>query len=407
MKITKILALFLASLLALTLLASCNKEEETTSKPEGSESEQTTESGKQNEDEISERFDYNSADMNEYVKLEGYDSLTVEVDEEFEINDSAIQRYIDRLCEAYPAKLTDKPVEAGDTVSIYYEGYKDGVAFSGGSNMNSTAHELKIGSGEFIPGFEEALVGVIPSETSRDNLAEFDITFPEDYDNSQLAGQAVVFKYYIEFSTNPAYPSEYTEEFITDRLLFEPEGEDIKGEFEAECLSYITANSRAATENAVWEALLEAAEFIKLPEAEVEYYVNSYIEYYESEMSYFTTYLGYSFADLDEFVCRYQGYESGYDWRGEVRAESERGVKQNLIFHYIAQKENITVTDEDYKAALQLYLEDYQSIGYNITADQLEEYLGKAMITEQALLTNVTNRIIESTTVNYVDLTAE
>jgi len=100
-----------------------------------------------------------------------------------EAEDEDIEQYInDALLKGY---ITDRAVENGDVVNLDYEGKKDGVAFEGGT---AKGYDLEIGSGLFIPGFEEKLVGVMPGET-----VDLDLTFPEGYDEPSLAGQPVVF----------------------------------------------------------------------------------------------------------------------------------------------------------------------------------------------------------------------
>ena len=151
-KMKKILSIFLALLMILSLalgMASCKKNEE--NKGEG--------------------FSFMKEKMSDYVSLnrEDYFGVSVEVDAIPEVSEKEVQEYIDYMLESTVTKTTytDRAIEEGDTVSLYYRGSVDGVDFEGGSNMSDTTPaSLVIGSGSFIPGFEDALIGLVPNTTS-------------------------------------------------------------------------------------------------------------------------------------------------------------------------------------------------------------------------------------------------
>jgi trigger factor len=290
---------------------------------------------------------------------------------------------------------------------LYYEGYKDGVAFQGGSNMNDTKpYQLEIGSGAFIPGLEDALIGIVPSETGRDNLVDLNLTFPKDYHSAELAGKDVVFKVYIEYISEYV-PAEYNEDFITKTLKYETKDTDIKASFEKYIKDEILPSIRK-TEilNSIWDTLFDKAVIKSYPQSEVDYYYNSYVEQYESYKKYYEQF-GMKFASLDEFVIRYLGLEEGADWKKVTREQSEIDVTQNLIFHYIAQQENITLTQTDYQNSLNYYVNYYKNQGYNYTAAQIEENLGSRLIKENALFDKVQTLLADSCNVIYKDTSEE
>ena len=134
---------------------------------------------------VSDREDYvglEDLDIDAYVTLNDYKNMKVSVYKP-EPTDEDIEQYINsQLLNGY---ITDRAVQNGDVANIDYEGKKDGVAFAGGTDKG---YDLAIGSGSFIPGFEEQLVGVMPGET-----VDLDLTFPENYPEPTLAGQPVVF----------------------------------------------------------------------------------------------------------------------------------------------------------------------------------------------------------------------
>ena len=116
-------------------------------------------------------FDYSKLDIENYISLEksDYTNVTLEIDVKPEITDESVEEFIQYLLEqnADSETKTDVAVEKGDTVKIYYRGTVDGVDFEGGSNMSASQPDpLKIGSGAFIPGFEDALIGIVPNTTS-------------------------------------------------------------------------------------------------------------------------------------------------------------------------------------------------------------------------------------------------
>ena len=147
--------LALVMVFSMLTMVACNKDK-TGDEPAGSES---------------AAFDYSKLNIKDYISLDSayYKGATVEVDVTPEIGDSDVEDFIEYLLKqnADSETLTDVAVENGDTVKLYFRGSVDGVDFEGGSNMSdSTPTSLGIGSGSFIPGFEEALVGIIPNTTS-------------------------------------------------------------------------------------------------------------------------------------------------------------------------------------------------------------------------------------------------
>ena len=143
-------------------------------------------------------FILSEANLDDYITLnEDYDVFNVEL-APIEVSMDEINNQINNLIYDKAQSATDlqslvnRPVENGDTVIIDYVGTKDGVAFEGGTSYSST--DLTIGSGAFIPGFEDGLIGVNPGETTT-----LDLTFPEDYQSEELAGQAVQFEVTVQY----------------------------------------------------------------------------------------------------------------------------------------------------------------------------------------------------------------
>lgn len=392
MKSIKIISLALAILLLLAALVACDS---------SSSAETETTSGNGGSSTEAERFDYINTDMKDYIAIDAsaYKGITVTLPTYLNGSDEAVSEYIKLLCETYPQstgnKITDQPIKKGDTVALYYEGWLEGVKFEGGSNMDDEKpYSLTIGSGTFIPGFEEGLIGLIPANNSRDNLYDLHLTFPSDYHSADLAGKAVIFKVYVEYIDEKA-PAEYTDNFIKETLGYTTSATDVKADFEKYLKeTYLPSMRENEIANLIWEEITEKAVILKYPEGELEYFASSYESQYKQ---YYDYYYKNMFASYDEFMKAY----FGNDWKKEFEEQSKIDVEQNLIFHYIAQVEGMTITETDYQNAIQYYIDYYAEQNTKLTAKEVEQYFGERMIKEQALWTKVQTFLIDNCTVVY------
>lgn len=392
MNFKKIIALILAAVACVAMLSACSG---------------GTEDDYEDEKLDGDRFDYFNNDMSKYIAVDksSYTNFDVELDKSYATGDEGVKAYIDLLREEYKVatdnKIVDRPVVKGDVVMLYYKGYKDGVAFAGGSNMeDEKPYALEIGSGSFIPGFEDALIGTIPSETSKDKLVSIHLTFPKDYHNKEMAGQAVVFECYIEYIVEYA-PAEYTEEFITKTIKYTTTDKDIKASFEKYLKDELIPSYRKSEAlNAIWSELFETAVVKKYPQVELDHYYNSYVDQYKYYKQYYE-YMGYKFNTLDEFVVAYLGLSAGEDWKEATKEQCEIDVMQNMLFHAIAQQEKIVITETDYQNSLNYYVEYYKSNGQNKTAAEIESEVGSRLIKEYALFEKVNNLLYEACDITY------
>lgn len=429
MNFKKALAILMATLMCVSLLVACESTDEKesasgsatdateaeTNSSEASTSSETESGTEAESDEKAEivRFDYFGNDLSKYITLDKsvYSDMSVEISSQYIVDDEDVQTYIqkqrlnNRTALNDGAKVTDKAIELGDSAYIYYKGFLNGEEFEGGSNWDAAEPtELVIGSGSFIPGFEEGLIGIIPADTSKENPYPLNVTFPMDY-YENLAGKAVVFNVWIEYAVEHELP-EYNEAFITDTLQFTPEGENVKQEFEASVLALLETEVASYRDadilNSIWDILLAEAKILEYPAEELEYYYNSYLDQYEYYMEYYT-YFGYSFENLDQFVWAYLGLEEGSDWKAETRESCKIDVAQNMIFHYIAQKENVIITDADYQKSIQYYVDYYTASGYTYTAKEIEDGMGADYLKEHALFEKVNAMLKENCKVSYAD----
>ena len=287
-----------------------------------------------------------------YVKpeVEIKDYLGIEVEKEVvAVSDEDVDREIETIRERNSREIdvTDRPAEMGDTTVIDFEGFCDGVAFEGGKG---TDYALKLGSGSFIPGFEEQIVG-----KSIDEEFDVNVTFPEEYHAADLAGKEAVFKVKIHAITKVELP-ELDDDFAKDVSEF-----DTFAEYKADVKAKIEKRHEAAAENAVEDKLVEALiEKLEadIPEpmfvAETENFVRDYDTRLRSQGLDLNTYFKYTGMNLDSL-------------REQMRPQAERQVKARLALEKIAALENLEATEEDINA-------EYEKIAnaYGIEIDQVK-----------------------------------
>ena len=175
--------------------------------------------GTKSEDQASEstaQSEQKTYDVAKYVTLPAYKNMDVTVSGTYEVTEDDVRDYVNNMCSYYPEyEDTDKTVvENGDCVDIDYEGKKDGVAFDGGT---AQGYVLEIGSGTFIDGFEDGLIGVKVGET-----VDLNLTFPENYQSKELAGADVVFTVTVNKivkKTETSY-EDLTDEYVASNLNY-------------------------------------------------------------------------------------------------------------------------------------------------------------------------------------------
>lgn len=382
----------------------------------GSETESASEEGSEDESTSEEtttpRFDYFSESMEGYLTLDksAYESIDVKVSSDYLVTDEVIDTYIEGMLFNYREKANDgnkattAPIKRGDSAFIFYKGVMNGEEFEGGSNMDDASpYELVIGSGNFIPGFEDALIGVIPANTSPENMVEINLTFPENY-YEELAGKDVTFYVYVSWSVEYTIP-EYTESFVRDKLKFESDEDDILAAHRKSVKANLEAQAQSAIENikasTVWTKLIEAAKVIKYPEYEVEYYY----DYYMGELEYYYqyyTYMGYKFESMDDFAIQFLSLEKGADWKAEITKYAKEDVVQTMIYYLISEQENMPLTDADYDAEITRLIEYYkESQKKEYTKEQIIEMLGEDTVKDSALYTKVQNYLLDRVNIIY------
>ena len=295
-----------------------------------------------------------------YVKpeVEIKDYLGIEVEKEVTpVSDEDVDREIETIRERNSREIdvTDRAAELGDTTVIDFEGFCDGVAFEGGKG---TDYALKLGSGSFIPGFEEQIVG-----KSIDEEFDVNVTFPTEYHAEDLAGKDATFKVKIHAITKVELP-ELDDDFAKDVSEF-----DTFAEYKADVKAKIEKRHETAAENAVEDKLVEALiEKLEadIPEpmfvAETENFVRDYDTRLRSQGLDLNTYFKYTGMTLDSL-------------REQMRPQAERQVKARLALEKIAVLENLEATEADINS-------EYEKIAnaYGIELEQV-----KASIDSEAI----------------------
>jgi trigger factor len=327
---------------------------------------------------VSDREDYvglEDLDIDEYVTLNDYKNMKVTAYKP-ETTDEDIEQYINS--EMLTGYITDRKVENGDVVNIDYEGKKDGVAFDGGT---ASGYDLEIGSGSFIEGFEEGLIGVMPGET-----VDLDLAFPEGYREETLAGQPVVFTVTVN---GIAESMEYADATDADLARFGLSYETKDALWKA-AKAEVEKNAEKVFEtsktSAILNQVLSESTIKSVPEYLVEEQMQGYEIYMESMSQ---MYYGMNFEQYLEQVEQ----KTLADFEAEIRPDCETMVKQYLISEALARAEQLEITDELIREYAQQDIEGYD--GYTIDS-YLEEvgYTTYRMFVLQEKLVERLNEII-------------
>ena len=273
------------------------------------------------------------------VTLGQYKGLEVEK-EEVNVTDEQVQAELDRMAQNVASTETvERPAKMGDTANIDFEGFDNGVPFEGGKGDN---FDLKLGSGQFVPGFEEQIVGMSAGEEK-----DIDITFPEDY-HKELAGKAVVFHVKLNKVTETIVP-EQDDEFAKDVSEFDTLDE-LKADIRAKALENAQKQADSAFEQAAVDKAAENTT-VDMPKALVENELDIQMERfgYQLQMS------GYS---MEQYAKMMGGDVS--TMRNAFRPAAEKQAKISVTLEKIAEVEGITASDEDIEAEFKSLAEQYE-----------------------------------------------
>lgn len=308
------------------------------------------------------------------VKLGEYKGLEVPA-VDVAVTDEDVEDELKTLQERHAELVVkeDGKVEDGDTAVIDFEGFVDGVAFEGGKGEN---YSLEIGSGSFIPGFEEQLVGIAAGEE-----VDIEVTFPEEYHAADLAGKPATFKVKVHEIKAKQLP-ELDDEFAKD-VDDEVETLDaLKAKIKQRLEDSKKHDAEHATRDAVVEKATENAE-MDIPMAMIRNELNQMLREFEQrlQMQGMNLDLYYQFSGQDEDALK-----------GQMREDAEKRVRANLTLEAIANAENIEVSEEELTEELEKMASMYQT-----TVDNLKQMLGSLdMLKEDIKIKKAIDFLVEN-----------
>ncbi len=314
------------------------------------------------------------------VTLGQYKGLEVEKIDAV-VTDAQVQAELDRMAQNVASvEVVERAAEMGDTANIDFEGFDNGVPFAGGKGEN---HDLKLGSGSFVPGFEEQIVGMTAGEEK-----DIDITFPEDY-HKDLAGKAVVFHVKLNKVTATNVP-EQDDEFAKDVSEFETL-EELKADIRAKAMEEAQKQIDNSFEQAAVDKAAENTT-VDMPKALVEAELDTQMERfaYQLQMS------GYSV----EQYAKMMGGDLN-TMRNAFRPTAEKQAKVNVTLEKIIETEGITVSEEEVAAEQASLAEQYK-----LEIEKIKELVPTAEI-ETSLKTRKAVKVIVDNAVAVAPKAAE
>ena len=304
------------------------------------------------------------------VTLGQYKGLEVEK-AEVSVSDEQVQAELDRMAQNVASTETvERAAEMGDTANIDFEGFDNGVAFEGGKGDN---FDLKLGSGQFVPGFEEQIVGMTAGEEK-----DIDITFPENY-HADLAGKPVVFHVKLNKVTVTNVP-EQDDEFAKDVSEFDTL-EALKADIRAKAQEQAEKNAQSAFENAAVEKAAENTT-VDMHKALVEAELDTQMERfaYQLQMS------GYS---MEQYAQMMGGDVN--TMRNAFRPAAEKQAKISVTLEKIVEAEGLTVTDEEIEEEFKSLAEQYQ-----LELDKVKEMVPMGELTGSLTTRKAVKVIVDS-----------
>ena len=334
-------------------------------------------------------------DAGDYVSLGDYMNMEVTLDKDYQVTDEMVKNYVNNNVIAnYPYYVeSDKTVvENGDVANIDYEGLLDGEAFDGGTAQD---YDLEIGSGSFIDGFEDGLIG---AEVGKET--DLNLTFPEDYGNSDLAGKEVVFKVTVnaikekQDITYDTLTDEYVI-YLSDKLGASYETvNDLTSDIRTYLEEQANSSRTQAIRSAVIAKLPEVCTVNALPDGLLDARMQEYLKKFEDTYCKDTTLEDYLSSTYNTTVD---------DFKTQVQSEIETELDTQLILEAIAAVENIEFDEDGFNSYVSSLLSSY---GYDSEDALYENYAqtaedGKAYLQTIYLCNKALDRVIENTNVTY------
>lgn len=289
------------------------------------------------------------------------------------VTDEDVDKQIQALRERNGRLVTvdDRAAENGDVAVIDFEGFKDGVPFDGGKDEN---YELALGSNTFIPGFEEQIVGRKTGEEFTIN-----VTFPENYQMEEIAGQLCEFKIRLNEIKSKELP-DLDDEFVKDATEFDTLDE-LKDDLRAKLEDSAAKNADIEAENKLYETLIEKMS-ADIPEVMFENKIDEMVRDFEMRLSQnglnLETYLMYTNTDMASF-------------RKTFEEQAQNQVKVRLALEKIAELENVEITDAQVDAEINRIAEQY-----NLTADKVRSIISDKSVKQDLAVAEASKIVKDS-----------
>lgn len=320
----KFLNVCMCGLVAAAIMTGCSKKpaaETTSAAPE------TTTATESSAQETVPSVDLSKVD-NGTITLGNYKGIEVKRDT-VEVTDEEVQQAIQSDLAAHEKDVdVDRAVQSGDVVNIDFVGKKDGTAFDGGT---AQGYDLTIGSNQFIPGFEEGIIGA-----KKGDKLSLDLTFPQEYNNADLAGKPVVFEVTVNTIKEKQTP-ELNDAFVQENTDFKTVDE-YKEDKKTTLLQNKNDQADQTVKSDIYDAVL-ANSTVEANQEAIDANVENVVARYTNQAAAY----GMDFAS---FITAFTGMKEE-DFRNTVKTQAEGIVKQRLVLNAIAEKEGITVSDDD------------------------------------------------------------
>ncbi len=305
------------------------------------------------------------------VKLGEYKGLKV-TKQSCDVTDEDVENELKQMQDRNSrlVDVTDKPAEDGNTVSIDFEGFVDGIPFEGGKGEN---YPLELGSGSFIPGFEEQVVG-----HNIDDEFDVNVTFPEDYTDN-LAGKDAVFKCTIHSIKAKELP-ELDDEFAKDISEFDTLDE-VKDDIRKKIAEEKQEKAKEDIENQLVDQISEGME-VTIPQCMIDQKVDELYSNYENQMQSqgipMDAYLSYINQDVETF-------------KASLKESAEKQVRSSVAITAIIETENIEVTEDEIASQAEKYAKMY-----SITTDEVKKALGEHQLENDAKVDRALQLIVDA-----------
>ena len=360
----KIFKVCMCGLVAATLISGCSK------KPAEKPAETETEATESSAQETQAVEDLTGVD-NGTITLGDYKGIEVTKDQVEVTDDEVNQAVQNDLASNAKDVEVDRAVQKDDVVNIDYVGTKDGVAFDGGT---AQGYDLTIGTGQFIEGFEDGLVGA-----KKGDKVSLNLTFPEGYQNADLAGKAVVFDVIVNTVKEKQIP-ELNDAFVQETTSFKTVDE-YKEDKKQTLLTNKNDEADQKMKSDIYTAILNGSKVEPKQEA-IDANFNNIIARYTNQAAAYG-------MDFKTFVGAFTGMGEE-DFKNIIKTQAEATVEQRLIVNAIAEKEGITITDEDRK-------EVAEQMGYE-SAEKMIETAGQFDVDDYIM----NNKVMDFLTENAV-----